>query len=144
MTLNQEFSELEAKIVSRIKELEDATAELADLRDLAKRLGIDTAAKRNGATATRSTPARSTPPRKRKRSTSANDASRPKRAQAKRAGRGRRQDEVLALISQHPGIKVSELGKRLSVDPTSLYSVVRRLEADKRIRKDGPQLHVVA
>ncbi len=139
MTLTKEFGELEAKLISRIKELEDATAELSELRELAKRLGIDTTAKRNGATATRSTAAR-----RRKRSASANGASRPKRTQAKPAGRGRRQDEVLALIAKHPGIKVSELGKELSVDPTSLYSVVRRLEADKRIRKDGPQLHAVA
>jgi hypothetical protein len=149
MSLTKELGALETKIVSRIRDLEAATNELHELREIAKRLGLDTRAKRNGPVATpakraqkrtRSTPA-SNGKTAGRHTASARSAPTPRRAGATPARRSRRAEEVLALVSARPGIKVSELGKELKVDPTSLYSVVRRLESDTRIRKDGPQLH---
>jgi Winged helix-turn-helix DNA-binding len=54
---------------------------------------------------------------------------------------GQRQEEVLRVVSENPGIKVSEIGKRLGVDSTGLYRVVRRLTEEERVRKEGAQLY---
>ena len=56
---------------------------------------------------------------------------------------GQRQQEVLRLVAQRPGITVREIGEELSVDSTGLYRVVNRLTDDGRLRKDGPQLHPI-
>ena len=57
---------------------------------------------------------------------------------------GSRQQDVLRLVNERPGISVPELGKELGVDPTGLYQIVRRLEGRGAIRKDGRQLQPVA
>lgn len=54
---------------------------------------------------------------------------------------GQRQDEVLRLVGENPGITVREIAERLGVDATGLYRVVNRLTADRRVRKNGRQLH---
>jgi hypothetical protein len=68
-----------------------------------------------------------------------------KRAGARRAGAarpGQRQDDVLRLVAENPGITVRELGERLGVDATGLYRVVKRLTDDGRVRKDDTRLHL--
>jgi hypothetical protein len=70
----------------------------------------------------------------------------PKRAGGTRvtsARAGQRRDQVLALVREHPGITIREIGQRLGVDPTGLYRVVTRLTDDGRLRKDGASLHPV-
>ena len=57
---------------------------------------------------------------------------------------GSRQQDVLRLVTERPGISVPELGKELGVDPTGLYQIVRRLEGRGVIHKDGRQLQPVA
>jgi hypothetical protein len=39
---------------------------------------------------------------------------------------------------------VPEIARELSVDPTGLYAIVRRLTAKGRMRKDGTKLELVA
>jgi hypothetical protein len=149
--LTKELGELETKIVSRMRELESAVRELDELRALAKRLGLDTRSKpnrRSPASAKRTTrPTTASAPAAAKATAShtapAKGAPTARLNGAPRARRSRA-EQVLALVSERPGIKVSELGKELKVDPTSLYSVVRRLQAEKRIRKEGPELHLAA
>jgi DNA-binding Lrp family transcriptional regulator len=51
---------------------------------------------------------------------------------------------VLRLVTERPGITVPELGRELSVDPTGLYQIVRRLESRGELRKIGPRLEPVA
>jgi hypothetical protein len=79
-------------------------------------------------------------------------ASTPKRTSARRASRkprarkrpaaapGQRQQDVLRLVRERPGITVAELATELGVDATGLYGVVRRLQSNGQISKDGPQL----
>jgi DNA-binding MarR family transcriptional regulator len=50
---------------------------------------------------------------------------------------------VLGLIRERPGITVSEIAKETGVDAPSLYRVVRRLQAEGTINKEGRELRPV-
>ena len=52
----------------------------------------------------------------------------------------RRQQDVLRLVKQRPGITVSEVAKELGVDATGLYRPVHKLEQDGAIIKRGVAL----
>jgi DNA-binding MarR family transcriptional regulator len=52
----------------------------------------------------------------------------------------RRQQDVLRLVNQRPGITVSEIAKELGVDSTGLYRPVHKLERDGAIIKRGAAL----
>ena len=54
--------------------------------------------------------------------------------------RSQRREQIVKLVTQRPGITVSELGKELKVDPTSLYRVVNALTQEGQITKTGRQL----
>ena len=55
----------------------------------------------------------------------------------KRRG-GTRADQAVKLISENPGITVSELGKKMRLKaPNYLYRVLPDLEKEGRIRKKG-------
>src|SRR6266540_4815829 len=59
------------------------------------------------------------------------------------AGRRRRRgstraDQAVKLITDNPGIKVSELGKRMKLNhPNYLYRILPDLEKEGRIRRKG-------
>jgi predicted transcriptional regulator len=59
-----------------------------------------------------------------------------------RAGAERR-ERMLALIRDKPGITVPELSEALNVDAPSLYRVVRKLQSDGAISKDGKNLRLI-
>ena len=90
-------------------------------------------AKASGASGT-AAPAR---PRKR---ASGGQRSRGRRAAARP---GQRNEDVLRLVGENPGITVREIGERLGVDATGLYRVVNRLSDEGRVRKDGTGLQPV-
>jgi hypothetical protein len=142
-----EFRDAEKRVVKRLKELEPAVAEYRQLEEVAKRLGLEVTAD-----------ARTTPePARRRRSAkprrvAANAPSeraapsrptRPRRSGRANASPGQRGEQLLALVRQRPGITVAEAGKEFSVDPTSLYRVVRRLEERGELRKNGRNLEPV-
>jgi DNA-binding NarL/FixJ family response regulator len=52
----------------------------------------------------------------------------------------RRQQDVLRLVTQRPGITVREIAKELGVDATGLYRPVHKLEQDGAIIKRGVAL----
>jgi DNA-binding MarR family transcriptional regulator len=52
----------------------------------------------------------------------------------------RRQQDVLRLIHQRPGITVREIAKELGVDASGLYRPVHKLEQDGAIIKRGVSL----
>ncbi len=54
---------------------------------------------------------------------------------------GGRAEQVAALVGQRPGMSVKELGAEVGVNPTSLYSVIKRLERDGKLTKRGRELH---
>jgi uncharacterized membrane protein len=64
-------------------------------------------------------------------------------ASKRRAGANRtprREQDVLRLVNERPGITVSEIAKRLGVDATGLYRPVHKLEQRGAITKQGPAL----
>jgi len=137
LSVLDEVRSLEKHVVARLRELEPALAEYEELRKLADRLelGYDPTAN---------------PPPTAKRS----PRTRAAKASGQRATRGRRRrspvaaserdQQVLAVIAEQPGVTAPELGKRLGVDYTGLYRVIRRLESRGQIRKDGPKLTLSA
>lgn len=54
--------------------------------------------------------------------------------------RGQRDEDVLALVKQRPGLTVRDAAGELGIDPTGLYRVVHRLEQQGAIKKRGRQL----
>src|SRR4051794_9037765 len=56
---------------------------------------------------------------------------------------GQRQEDVLRLVGEQPGITVRELGERLGVDATGLYRATNPLSAEGRGSKDRPRLQPV-
>jgi hypothetical protein len=150
-----DLRDAEQRVAQRLKELEPCVAEYRELEVVAQRLGIDVPP------AAPAAPTPTTRTRRRKASAApakANAASAPARGRrgtasakasdATPAGRGRRRtapgrrdEQLLALIRDRPGLTVAEAGKAMSVDPTGLYRVVGRLEQRGEVRKAGRELH---
>jgi hypothetical protein len=74
---------------------------------------------------------------------------RARRGAGRPAGTGRRRrrgstraDQAVKLITQNPGIKVSELGKMMKLNhPNYLYRVLPDLEKEGRIKRKGTGYH---
>jgi DNA-binding IclR family transcriptional regulator len=56
---------------------------------------------------------------------------------AKRAPRGQRREQFLAVVTDSPGIKASEVAKQLGISPNQAYALARGLQKDRAIRKSG-------
>jgi hypothetical protein len=67
---------------------------------------------------------------------------RPRRT-SRRRRRGRtRADQAVKIISDNPGIKVSELGKKMKLNhPNYLYRVLPSLEKEGRVKRRGQGYH---
>jgi hypothetical protein len=120
MSVLDELRSVEERVTSRLNELRPLVDEYRELESAARRLGIDPDKPRTATANAR-------------RRSSAKRAPRRRRASS---GPSRR-DQVLALVQQRPGITVPELGTELEVDPTGLYRVVRGLESEGAVKKDG-------
>ena len=147
MSVLDDLRDAEQRVVKRLKELEPAVAEYRELQAVAQRLGLDVSAVEQAAAepATRR-PARGT----RKRATGAAAKTSGRSSQKRSAGAarataspGQRREQLLALVRERPGITVAEAGKEFGVDPTSLYRVVKRLEEQGEVSKNGPNLQPV-
>jgi predicted HTH transcriptional regulator len=138
LSVLDEVRSLEKHVVARLRELEPALAEYEELRKLADRLelGYDPAAN-PPPTAKRS-------PRTRAAKPSGRRATRGRKPRRSPVAASERDQQVLAVIAEQPGVTAPELGKRLGVDYTGLYRVIRRLESRGQIRKDGPKLTLSA
>jgi len=148
-----DLRDAEKRVAKRLKELEPAVAEYRELDVVAQRLGIEVSsaaparARRSRRRKPSAAPAKpngttsSAGGRRRTASTKANGTT------ASRAGRrtqpGKREEQLLALIRERPGITVAEAGKAMSVDPTGLYRVVGRLEQRGDVRKTGRSLEPI-
>jgi transcriptional regulator with GAF, ATPase, and Fis domain len=139
-----QFRDAEQRVAQRLKELEPAVAEYRELETIAERLGIDST--------TTAKPGAATPPaRPRRRASRApaksarggaktTSAAKKARPRARRGAAGEREQQLLELVRERPGITVAEAGKTLGVDPTGLYRVVHRLEQRGDVVKNGRKL----
>jgi MarR family len=155
----------EEELVARLRELRPLAIEYQQLEQVARRLGLDlddghtppprkrtssrkaTPTQRISATAAQSTPtgkdnaataqtsATSTGQRRRRASSSSTEK---RRAGSHR--QSRRQQNVLRLIHDRPGITVKEIATELDVDATNLYRHIRTLQQDDLITKHGAAL----
>ena len=67
---------------------------------------------------------------------------RPRRARGRRRRSSTRADQAVKIISDNPGIKVSELGRKMKLNhPNYLYRVLPGLEKEGRIRRKGDGYH---
>jgi transcriptional regulator with GAF, ATPase, and Fis domain len=140
-----QFRDAEQRVAQRMKELEPAVDEYRELAAVAQRLGIasataDRAAPRSARKST-SRRASRTPAKRTAGEGNAASAAPPAGRRSRRsAAPGQREQLLLALVRERPGVTVAEAGKELSVDPTGLYRVVRRLEQRGELRKNGRSL----
>ena len=169
MSVLDQFRTAEEQVAKRLRELKPLVAEYHELEQVAQRLGLsvsnDTPApgpqppastkpgrrRRRAANAsTRSAASKrdgSADAGTAKASVAATPARRARSPQSS-AGNGRvgsrrasrRQQDVLRLVKQRPGITVSEIAKELGVDATGLYRPVHKLEQDGAIIKRGVTL----
>jgi hypothetical protein len=126
-----ELKGLEDRVARRMSELRPLVDEYRQLEQVAQRLGVTPSAAPDGSSA----PRRS---RRRARPRATANASAAANASGRRSN-GRR-EELLEMVKARPGITVREIGTELGVDPTSLYRIVHRLEADGAVKKRGREL----
>lgn len=132
-----DLQDLRGRMVERIRELEPFMEELAALREQAERMGIDLTER----PVRHSTPTKGTG-RKDSTSRAKRSSVKPRRRRRRTSGESRA-DQVLRLVQERPGISIPALGKALGVDSTGLYRVVRTLEEEGKVRKDGREVQPV-
>jgi predicted HTH transcriptional regulator len=55
--------------------------------------------------------------------------------------RPNRREVIVRLVQQRPGISIKQIGDELGIDPTGLYRLVRELQQQGAITKQGPRLN---
>ena len=126
MSVLEDLKSMEQRVMRRLGELRPLVEEYQELEKVARRLGLDT-----------------TQPARRKPSKGRRAGGRRLATRRSTGGRVQRRDQVLALVNERPGITVPEIAKELKVDPTGLYRVVRQLQGDGAIEKEGTALRPV-
>jgi transcriptional regulator with GAF, ATPase, and Fis domain len=146
MSVLDDFRDAEQRIAQRLKELAPAVDEYRELEVVAQRLGLDSATASQAAAAT---PARAkrrrasrTPAKGRPAASTSSPAKPTSRRTRRSAPPGQREQQLLELVRERPGVTVADAGKALGVDPTGLYRVVRRLEERGELRKNGRSLEL--
>jgi transposase-like protein len=132
MSVLEELHAVEQRLIARLRELQPLVDEYEELKRAAERLGVDVNR------AARQRAPRAEP--KRRPSRSRRSPAGRRRAGGTRATGAERRERVLALISDRPGITVSEMSRELGVDAPQLYRVVRKLQAERLIKKQGLNL----
>jgi DNA-binding NtrC family response regulator len=137
-------AKFEQDLVNRLRELRPLAVEYQQLEQVARRLGLalddDRAAPRPQRTPT------TWPPSAPSWKAGAQPLPLPLSAAAAQRKHdktriARREQEVLRLAQDRPGITVRQIADELNVDPTNLYRHVRKLEDEGVITKRGTGLH---
>jgi DNA-binding NarL/FixJ family response regulator len=136
----------EQELLARLRELRPLALEYQQLEQVARRLGLALDDERTTPSRKRK-PSRTTTSTQRVTAT-AGQAGPTRKASAATAltsatgsyRQSRRQQDVLRLINDHPGITVKEIATELDVDATNLYRHVRKLQQDDLITKHGTAL----
>jgi hypothetical protein len=166
-----QFRTAEEQVAKRLRELKPLVAEYHELEQLAQRLGLSLSEDAAVSSEPRRAAAKSTRRRRRASATKARSAAptreqsgsgataqtsaattqtRRARSPGSSARKGRpgssrtslREQDVLRLVSQRPGITVSEIAKQLEVDPTGptapYTSSNSRARSPSRARRSSP------
>jgi Winged helix-turn-helix DNA-binding len=168
MSVLDQFRSAEEQVAKRLSELKPLVDEYRELEQVAQRIGLNV--NDDASVADKQRPAsRGTAQGRRRRSNakarsaaSARDesggAAAAKRSTARTSGRrerasrrpgrgapdsnrgSRRQQDVLGLVNERPGITVRQIAEELGVDATGLYRPVHKLEQEGAIAKRGTTL----
>lgn len=167
MSVLDQLRDFERQVVSRLRELEPLVREYEQLRVAAERLGVSYQPRADTGDGDRPRPrrrrsAKNAGTRSNTRAPSSADtsvdrgrrAAKPAARSAKAGGRsraavrrrsaaapGQRQQQMLALVREHPGITVAEIALQFGIDATGLYRVVHRLTKAGEVQKDGRRLY---
>jgi ribosomal protein S25 len=137
MSVLDDVRTLEERVTSRLEELRPLVEEYRELERAARRLGIEPSKPKSARRA-----ASSAANGRRSATARSSGGATPRRRRAQRKGQsGSRREQVLALVKERPGITVPQLGDKLKIDPTGLYRVVRGLEEEGAVKKDGKAIH---
>jgi IclR helix-turn-helix domain len=141
VSLIEDIRDVERRVVERLRELEPLVREYRELEALAQRLGIGPTGLQGGAEAPER--GREVPPARvaLKRTPAKRTAARPRPRQGAGRPRTARAEQIVEVVGEQPGITVADIGRKLGVDPTSLYRLVRALTNEGAISKRGRQLH---
>jgi TolA-binding protein len=75
---------------------------------------------------------------RKKKKPAAKPTKRPSTNSGKRAARGSRADEALAVVQGHPeGIEIKAIAEEMGIEPNYLYRVTSKLQKDRKVRKRG-------
>ena len=135
------------RVSERLAELEPLVREYEELQRVAQRLELDT-----------QPPARTRAPARSGSRRSARAAKRPAAAKPRATGRsgapGRRRpggtqatgrerrELLLTLIGERPGITVRELADEIGVEAPPIYRVIRKLQSEGLVTKEGTALRL--
>jgi DNA primase len=164
----EQFRTAEEQVAKRLRELKPLVAEYHELEQVAQRLGVSVGDDATASGQQRPASRKTTRRRRRSPTNKARSAASPReegngataktsaaatparraRSPQRSANKGRsgsnrtsgRQQDVLRLVSERPGITVSQIAKELGVDATGLYRPVRRLQQEGAISKQGAAL----
>jgi CRP-like cAMP-binding protein len=153
----EELQGLEDRVRTRMRELTPLVAEYKELQQVAQRLGVKADSPQSAKSRTRrrhgsssAATASRAPSTNSGKKAAARTSSNRARARSARSGRqpggpgaGQREQQLLALVQDSPGITVRQIGEELGVDPTSLYRVVKRLEQQGALTKRGRELQAL-
>jgi colicin import membrane protein len=142
MSVLEDLRAVEQRVAARLDELRPLVDEYEELMRIADRLGIEArrapkASKSRPRTKARARPRAAKAVAKPRARASSSRRSRPG---GTRATGAERRERVLALIAGKPGITVSEISKEMGVDAPQLYRVVRKLQSEGLIKKQGTNL----
>ena len=120
MSVLDEFRDVEQRVVQRLKELEPAVAEYRELEEVAARIGIKTPQsdgrdRQSAPVATRSRTRRATAKQATGGQPAAPAAARRAGGARRGAAPGQREQQMLALVRERPGITVAEVAQALGV-----------------------------
>jgi hypothetical protein len=91
---------------------------------------------------TESPPASAAPSRPARTRARGSGSSNRRRAGSSGATPAQRRERLLAVVAEQPGITIAALAQQLDVQATSLYRVVRGLQGEGALVKDGRQLRL--
>jgi CRP-like cAMP-binding protein len=133
MSVLEDLRDIENRLAARMRELRPLVEEYRELEAFAQRLGINV---------DEAPPARTTAASASAKQRRAGTRTSGRRAKRTMAPKGQRQQQMIELLRDRPGITVRDIGKEIGVDPTSLYRIVRALEREGTITKQGSELRL--
>jgi predicted HTH transcriptional regulator len=141
-----ELRDVERRIAARLAELRPMVEEYEELQRMAERLGVETAPRQSKAAPARRARRAAAKPKSSRRAartkSPARGSSSRRRAGGTQATGRERRERVLALIREQPGITVPDISALVGVDAPSLYRVVRKLQSEGVVKKEGKQLQL--